>query len=383
MFFEPSPEEFAPRPLDEAERLARLRLARTETIGPIGFRALIARYGTARAAIEAVPELAKRGGRTRPLRIPGERAARAELKAAAAHGARALFLGEAGYPKMLAAIEDAPPVLFVQGATHLLETRSVAIVGARNASAAGLTQARRFSAALGEEGYVIVSGLARGIDGAAHEAALATGTIGVLAGGLDIVYPKENAALMRAIAEQGVLASEEPLGMRPSARHFPKRNRIVSGLSLGVVVIEAAQRSGSLITARLAGEQGREVFAVPGSPMDARSCGTNRLIKQGAYLVESADDVLAVLEDLRPPIGEPEKEGPFSIAGRGGAREASEALKLELRALLSFTPVAVDVLVRETGADPAEIAAALLELEIAGLVIRLPGGRVALRPEEE
>ncbi len=383
MFRDPSTDEFAPRPLDEAERLARLRLARTETIGPIGFRALIARFGSARAALEMVPELARRGGRARPLRIPGERAARAELKAAAAFGARTLFLGEADYPKMLAAVEDAPPVLFARGAAHLLDHRCVAIVGARNASAAGLAQARRFAAALGEAGYVVVSGLARGIDGAAHEAALPTGTAGVLAGGLDIVYPKENADLMRTIAERGVLVSEEPLGMRPSARHFPKRNRIVSGLSLGVVVIEAAQRSGSLITARLAGEQGREVFAVPGSPLDARASGANRLIKQGAFLVETAEDVLAVLEDLRPPIGEPEKEGPFSIAGRGGAREAPESLKLELRALLSFTPVSVDVLVRETGADPAEIAAALLELEIAGLVERLPGGRVALRPDEE
>ncbi len=362
--------------LSERERLCRLRLARTETVGPIGFRALIARFGSAEAALAALPELARRGGREAPLKIPSARAAERMLAEAESRGARLLVFGDADYPPPLAAIEDAPPVLFAKGHGSLLRRPAVAVVGARNASAAGREQARRMAAALGEAGYVVVSGLARGIDAAAHEAALAHGTIGVAAGGLDVVYPRENAGLIARIAEEGLLLSEEPMGVRPTARHFPRRNRIVSGLALGVVVVEAAERSGSLITARLAGEQGREVFAVPGSPLDARAAGTNRLIKQGAHLVEDAGDVIAVLRDLALPVFEPEREGPFTLGGPQEPRAASERVRTAIRALVGFTPVTIDTLVRETGADPAEVAAAVLELEIAGVLERLPGARV-------
>ncbi len=368
-------------PLDHEERLARLRLAHTETVGPIGFRALIARCGSARAALAALPELARRGGRERPLKIPTRRQAESVLADAARGGMALLVLGDSDYPAILAAIEDAPPILFARGHRHLLHRPTVAIVGARNASAAGREQARRMAAALGEAGYVIVSGLARGIDAAAHEAALARGTIGVAAGGLDVPYPRENAALIRRIGEEGLLLSEAVPGTRPTARHFPRRNRIVSGLALGVVVIEAAERSGSLITARLAGEQGREVFAVPGSPLDPRAAGTNRLIKQGAHLVESASDVLAVLADIHPPAAEPEREGPFSIAGPQQPKAAPERVRAAVRALVGFTPVTLDALVRETGADAGEVAAAVLELEIAGILERLPGGRVVRKAE--
>ncbi len=368
-------------PLDHEERLARLRLAHTETVGPIGFRALIARCGSARAALEALPEFARRGGRERPLKIPSRRQADRLLAEATRHGMSLLVLGDSDYPAILAAIEDAPPVLFGKGHGHLLQRPAVAIVGARNASAAGREQARRMAIALGEAGYVIVSGLARGIDAAAHEAACPRGTIGVAAGGLDVPYPRENTALIRRIGEEGLLLSEAVPGTRPTARHFPRRNRIVSGLALGVVVIEAAERSGSLITARLAGEQGREVFAVPGSPLDPRSAGTNRLIKQGAHLAESASDVIAVLADSHPPAAEPEREGPFSIAGPQEPKAAPERVRAAVRALVGFTPVTLDTLVRETGADAAEVAAAVLELEIAGVLERLPGGRVVRKVE--
>ncbi|RMF75607.1 MAG: DNA-protecting protein DprA [Alphaproteobacteria bacterium] len=368
-------------PLAPEERLARLRLAHTETVGPIGFRTLIARFGSARAALDALPELARRGGRERPLKIPSRRQAERIEAEAAREGIALVVLGDADYPAPLAAIEDAPAVLFAKGHRHLLHRPTVAIVGARNASAAGREQARRMAVALGEAGYVIVSGLARGIDAAAHEAALARGTIGVAAGGLDVPYPKENTALIHRIGAEGLLLSEALLGTRPTARHFPRRNRIVSGLALGVVVIEAAARSGSLITARLAGEQGREVFAVPGSPLDPRAAGTNRLIKQGAHLAESAADVISVLADIHPPAAEPEREGPFSIAGPQEPKAAPERVRAAVRALVGFTPVTLDTLVRETGADPAEVAAAVLELEIAGLLERLPGGRVVRKAE--
>jgi len=284
--------------LSTGERLARLRLIRTETVGPLSFRALIARFGTAKDAIEAVPDLAARGGRKRPLRVPSKAEAERELQAVEALGGNILFLDDVGYPPLLAAIEDAPPALIASGATHLLERPTLAIVGARNASLAGRRLTERLAREISEAGIVVVSGLARGIDTAAHKGALEGGTVAVVAGGLDVTYPRENADLQDAIAERGLLVTDEPLGTQPQARHFPKRNRIISGLSLGVLVVEAAHRSGSLITARLAGEQGREVFAVPGSPLDPRAKGANALLKSGAMLVEEAGDILDVITNV-------------------------------------------------------------------------------------
>jgi len=366
-------------PLSAAEKLARLRLIRTETVGPTTFRALIGRYGTATAALEAIPELAARGGRRRPLRIPPKAEAERELDAVDAFGAAALFLGDPAYPGLLAAIEDAPPVLFAKGASHLLECPTLAIVGARNASSAGRRLSGDIARSVGEAGVTVISGLARGIDTAAHAASLETGTVAVIAGGLDVIYPRENADLQAAIAERGLIVSDEPLGVQPQARHFPKRNRIISGLALGVLVVEAAQRSGSLITARLAAEQGREVFAVPGSPLDPRAKGANVLIRQGATLAESADDILEVLGGLRPPIGEPDVN-PFRIAAGDRAMDErlTDDVRRQLRELLSPAPVAIDDLARDCGVPVGLVLVAILELELAGEAERHPGGRISL-----
>ena len=363
--------------LTTAEKLARLRLIRTETVGPVAFRALIARYGSATAALEAIPQLARRGGRTAPLRIPSKAAAERELAAIARFGALALFWGDRGYPRLLAATEDAPPVLFAKGALHLLERPTLAIVGARNASSIGRQLAERLAREIADRGVVIVSGLARGIDAAAHRGALDAGTAAVVAGGLDIHYPRENAALQDAIATQGLLLGEEPLGVQPQARHFPKRNRIISGLSLGVLVIEAAERSGSLITARLAGAQGREVMAVPGSPLDPRSRGANALIKAGAALIENAGDVLDILAQLSLPLEEPELPD-YAAAATPPAREVAETVRARIRTLLSPTPTLIDDIVRDSDAATGDVLTVLLELELAGLIERHPGGRVAL-----
>lgn len=369
--------EAANRPLSAAEKIARLRLIRTETVGPTTFRALISRYGSASDAIEAVPDLARRGGRKKALKIPPKATAERELAALDRFGAEALFLGDPAYPRALAAIEDAPPVLLTQGALSLLERPLLAIVGARNASSVGRRMAAKLAGDLAAEGVVVVSGLARGIDAAAHQGALAGGTVAVVAGGLDIRYPRENAELQAAISEQGLLVSDEPLGVQPQARHFPKRNRIISGLSLGVVVVEAAQRSGSLITARLAGEQGREVFAVPGSPLDPRAGGANALLKSGAILVETAADVLDVLHGLRPPLEEPDKKS-FLPSGAKSEKDVSDTLRFRVRGLLSFTPVQIDDLARDAHAPVGDVLTILLELELAGIAERLPGGRVVL-----
>ena len=366
-------------PLPVAEKLARLRLIRTETVGPTTFRALIARYGSAVAALEAIPDLAARGGRRRPLRIPPKAAAEREMEAIAGFGAEALFLGDPAYPGLLAAIEDAPPVLLAKGAGHLLARPTLAIVGARNASSAGRRLSGDIARAVGGAGVTVISGLARGIDTAAHVASLDTGTIAAVAGGLDVIYPRENAELQTAIAERGLLVSDEPLGVQPQARHFPKRNRIISGLALGVLVVEAAQRSGSLITARLAAEQGREVFAVPGSPLDPRAKGTNVLIRQGATLVESAIDVLDVLGSLRPPVAEPAMDLFRHAAGEMPMDDRlTEDIRRQLRELLSPAPVAIDDLARDCDAPPGAILVAILELELAGQAERHPGGRISL-----
>jgi DNA processing protein len=369
----------ASRPLTPSERLDWLRLIRSENVGPVTFYQLLGRFGSAAAALDALPEVARRGGRERPLAICGKAAAEREMEALARVGARLLAWGEPLYPAMLAAVEDAPPLVAVLGETPLLERRAVAVVGARNASANGRRFARDIALQLGQHGLLVVSGLARGIDAAAHEGALPTGTLAVLAGGIDVVYPEENRALHEAIAERGVLLAEMPAGTQPQARHFPRRNRIVSGAALGVLVVEAALRSGSLITARLALEQGREVFAVPGSPLDPRCRGANDLLRHGATLVESVDDILGPLAPhLGPALTERRRE-PFDAAiGENPGGRDLEAARRRILDLLSPAPLPVDELVRQCQLSPALVVTVLLELELAGRIERQPGNQVTL-----
>lgn len=354
--------------LPPAERVARLRLARTEGVGAATFRRLIERFGSARNALAALPNLSGR-----PLDPPGAEVAEAELAAAEAAGARHLFLGEADYPARLAELADPPPLLVMRGDPALARRPAVAIVGARNASAAGRALARELAAGLAGEGFVIVSGMARGIDTAAHQGALAGGTIACVAGGVDVAYPEENAALQAEVAARGWIVSELPPGTQPQARHFPRRNRLIAGLAEGVVVIEAAQGSGSLITARLAAEAGREVMAAPGHPRDPRARGGNALLKAGATLVEEVADVVAALSPfaLAPPAAPPRRAVPSaSHATPADGRE-------RLAGLLSPVPVAVEEIVRASGLEAAEVTALLIEFELEGRLVRHAGGRVA------
>lgn len=367
------------RRLTDRDRLAWLRLIRTENVGPITFRQLIDRFGDAHNALEALPDLARRGGRRRDIRIPAQRLVEDEFAALHEAGGRLLAQVEPEYPAALAAIDDAPPLIMLRGDGAILERPMFAMVGARNASANGRRLARTLAAELGEAGYVVVSGMARGIDGTAHEAALDSGTLAVLAGGIDVIYPQENEALYHDIAAQGLLASEMPTGTVPQARHFPRRNRLISGLSLGVLVVEAALKSGSLITARFALEQGREVFAVPGSPLDPRAKGCNHLLRQGATLVERSQDIIDVLSDMtRSVISEPPSQ-EFSADSQSQPveTELDEARRAILE-LLGPSPVTVDELIRECQLSPAVVSAVLLELELAGRLERHPGHRVAL-----
>ena len=368
------------RALSEGERLDWLRLARSENVGPMTFFALLARYGTAAAVLDALPALARRGGRRRPIKVCSRAAAEREFAALAALGGRLLACGEPAYPPLLAAIADPPPVLALRGRAALLTGDSIAVVGARNASAGGLHFAERLAAELGAAGLVVVSGMARGIDAQAHTGALATGTVAVMGGGVDVLYPKENRSLFEQVLERGAVVSEAPLGTVPLGRHFPRRNRIVSGLARGVVVVEGAARSGSLITARLALEQGREVLAVPGSPLDPRSRGPNRLIRDGATLVEGADDVLDALGDGgRRVLGELRPEWPRPAAADGPQDDdAPQTARESVAALLGPSPVQVDLLVRQSRLTPAMVATILLELELAGRLERHPGNRVSL-----
>lgn len=358
------------------ERIAWLRLARTENVGPVTFRELIRRYGGPVEALDALPELARRGGRVAGVRVPSATEIEEELAAGEALGARLLCAGEDAFPRRLAAVDPPPPVLWTRGNLELLDRSAVAIVGARVASAAGQRFARGLAADLGKAGVLIVSGMARGIDGAAHEGALPTGTAAVLAGGVDDIYPPEHAGLYEHIVEAGCVVSESAPGRKATARDFPRRNRIISGLSRAVVVVEAELRSGSLITARLAAEQGREVLAVPGSPLDPRAKGTNDLIRQGAAICEGAEDVLRALETL-PGLAEPDAD-PFRPEhgpdGDGG--EPDGALREAIAALLSPTPVSRDELVRATRSAPAAVFAALVELTLAGRAELMPGGMV-------
>jgi DNA processing protein len=367
------------RILNPSERLDWLRLTRSDSIGPITFYQLLGRFGSAAAALDALPGLARRAGRQKPLTIASRAAAEREMTALERIGARLVGWGEPDYPAALSAVEDSPPLIAVKGNAALLHRPTIAMVGARNASANGRRFARDLALQLGRHGLVVASGLARGIDAAAHEGALPLGTLAVLAGGVDQIYPEENRDLHEMIAERGVLLAETPVGTEPQARHFPRRNRIISGVSLGVVIVEAALRSGSLITARCALEQGREVFAVPGSPLDPRCRGTNDLIRNGATLVESADDVIGVLarhldaksvERRASPLADP----PPTLPDQGEIDAARE----RVLALLSPTPVPVDELVRQSGMPPAVLMPVLLDLELAGRLERHPGNQVSL-----
>ncbi len=366
------------RALSEAERIDWLRLTRTQRVGPVTFSALIARYGGAAEALDALPRLARRGGAGAPPSIPARETALREIEMVERLGGRLLAACEPDFPPLLAALDPPPPTIAVLGAVHLLTRPCVAIVGARNASAAGLRMAATLARELGEAGYTVVSGLARGIDGAAHQASLETGAAAVLAGGPDDIYPPEHQALYAEIVQRGALVSENAPGYRATARDFPRRNRLVSGLSLGVVVVEAAQRSGTLITARLAGEQGREVMAVPGSPLDPRAKGTNRLLRDGAALVETAQDVIDALARTGPgPLAEDAPSYDPPASGDAVDSEADTARDRILE-LLSPTPMPRDELARLAGVRPAVAFAALMELELAGRATLYPGGLAAL-----
>jgi len=362
--------------LTDEQRIDWLRLIRSDNVGPRTFRELINHFGGARPALDALPTLARRGGAA-GARICTHEDAAAELKASRALGIELVALGEADYPMRLQTIDDAPPLLAVRGQRATLARPLVAIVGSRNASAVGMKFAAKLARDIGAAGYGIVSGLARGIDAAAHRASLDTGTVAVLAGGHERIYPAEHAELAQQILPQGAAVSEMPLTWEPRARDFPRRNRLISGLAVGVVIVEAARRSGSLITARMAGEQGREVFAVPGSPLDPRSEGTNGLLKQGAILITEAADVLSVIEPILGrgfdlPAQEPEREPPLHNT------EPEDDERSRIVALLGPTPTTIDDLVRLSRASPAIVRMVLLELELAGRLERHGGGFVSL-----
>ena len=367
-----------PAHLSDQEKLKRLRLSRTDRIGPVTFRELLGVYGDAGTALEALPELSRRGGRKKPLLPPSEEALHAELERLHKLSGNMVVCGDTAYPERLAAIDSAPPVLMTLGRTDLLKNKGFGIVGARNASAAGMKLARDFARELGEQGLTIVSGMARGIDTAVHQGSLTTGTIAVLAGGIDDPYPRENIPLYEELIDKGLVISEMPLGIQPQARHFPRRNRIISGLSSGVLVVEATVRSGSLITARQAAEQGREVFAVPGHPLDPRARGPNSLIRDGATLTESVNDILESLEQQRLPQPVEIVDSPSKSPPPAGLSSASfDSAKLAIREKLSHTAVPIDDLIRLSGVETAELQTILLELELAGEIVRHPGNRVA------
>ncbi|TIT25144.1 MAG: DNA-protecting protein DprA [Mesorhizobium sp.] len=364
--------------LSDRQRLSWLRLIRTPNVGPASFRDLINRFGSAEAALSILPELMISGGAKKIARIPSIAEAEAELEAARRAGARFVGIGEADYPPLMKSMDHPPPLLAVRGNSAVFRLPAVAIVGARNASLAGIKMARMLATDLGRDGYGIVSGLARGVDTAAHQGSLSTGTIGVLAGGLDLPYPPENAGLCDEIAERGgAIISEMPFGWQPRAQDFPRRNRLVAGAALGLVVVEAAQRSGSLISARLAGEMGRLVFAVPGSPLDPRAAGTNGLLKDGATLVTEAADItsaIAPLVGVWTPRTSPLEEPP-DFSATPPPREDDRDRVVEA---LGPTPVAVDEIIRHTGLHPAQVFMVLLELDLAGRLERHAGGNVSL-----
>ncbi len=401
-------------PTTKEDDLAFLRLIRSRRVGPATFHRLLAEHGSIAAALDALPRIAATAG-IRDYQVCPEAVAHAELRAGQRAGARLIRCDDPAYPALLRDIDDAPPVVWVRGDIASLSRPAIALVGARNASSLGLRMARGLARGLAESGNVVVAGLARGIDTVAHESACDTGTVAVMAGGIDVIYPTENAALADAICAAGVLLSEQPPGTAPIARHFPLRNRIISGLSRAVVVVEAAHRSGSLITARQALDQGREVLAVPGHPMDARAAGCNALIRDGAILVRNAEDVLAACSGTQPPARAVDKTAtaPASAAAVTApqapihahrdtpdqARLRDTALRraqaagpampsrssggpadLERRIIAKLGPSPTDEnnLIRDLGLTAASVAPAILNLELDGRVVRLPGGRLAL-----
>lgn len=365
--------------LSERQRVAWLRLSRADNVGPATFRDLINHCGSAAHALEMLPELATRGGRKRHPNIPTVADAEAELAAVASHGARLVGIGEPDYPSLLRLSDHAPPLLTIKGDAAVLSRSCVSIVGSRNASMAGLTMARRLASELGEAGYTIVSGLARGIDGAAHGATLTTGTVAVLAGGIDQPYPPENLDLLRQIETDGGCAvTEMPIGWEPRAKDFPRRNRIIAGLSLALVVVEAAARSGSLISARLAGELGRLVLAVPGSPLDPRAHGTNTLIRGGATLVRSAEDVIEALRPIDPHAGLFHPTPPGVEPPPLTQALPDDDARAKLISLLGPTPVAIDDLIAESGLTPSDVFLIVVELDLAGRIERHSGHRISL-----
>ncbi|KWV92751.1 DNA-processing protein DprA [Erythrobacter sp. YT30] len=368
--------------LSQPEAFARIRLLRSPNIGPVSYRQLLARFGNAKAAIEALPDLGSRG-KTAYRPAPVQRIER-EVEAVRGAGARYLFHDQPDYPELLGELESAPPIITCRGNLALASAPCVAMVGARNASGAAVKLARDFASELSQAGFTVVSGLARGIDGACHEGAMPR-TIGVIASGIDITYPPQHKDLQKRIAEDGLLIAEQPPGTEPRGRHFPSRNRIIAGLASGTLVVEAAPKSGSLITARLAGEAGREVMAIPGSPLDARSLGCNQLIRDGAVLVQTAQDVAEVLESFtgapRPRFRVEDAGKPFDYAELSKLQwgEAKVDQSTDISKLLTKAPVAVDELIRQSGAGAADVHMALLELELSGELERHSGGLVSLQ----
>ena len=362
-----------------AEKLSWLRLSRTENVGPVTFYKLLQICGTAQKALEQLPDLSRRGGRTKPLKAPSPDSIEREYESLKKIGGEIITAGEESYPPFLAAIDDAPPVISILGDIALTQKSCIAMVGARNASLNGKNFASKLARELGSNSQIIVSGLARGIDTAAHTGALQTGTIAVVAGGIDIIYPEENTALYEQIKESGLIIAESPFGIPPIAQSFPRRNRIVSGLSKGVIVVEATMRSGSLITARLAGEQGRELWCVPGHPFDPRAQGPNHLIREGATLVRSADDILEGIRAFNGPgLQEPKRpEFHFPDAFQDIEESPENAQDLLLQHL-SYTPVSVDELIRTCLLSISVVQLTLLEMELAGRIKRHPGNRVSI-----
>jgi DNA processing protein len=354
----------------------RIRLIRSSNVGPVTYRQMIAHFGSAANALQAIPDLAQRGG-NRKFTLPNTDVINQEIDMTAKAGAEYLFYDDANYPALLAEMNNAPVVLTTKGDRSLFKKQLVAIVGARNASAGACRFARQLAHDLGQRGMIAVSGLARGIDTAAHQGSLSTGTIGVIAGGIDIVYPPENAELHRAIAEKALLIAEMPAGTEPRARHFPHRNRIIAGLAMGTVVIEAAPKSGSLITARLAAEAGREVMAVPGSPLDPRARGCNQLIREGAILVQDADDIAELLSPL-DYRAQPNTKAKSSTPAVAPLTDVSEVERGRLTELMGLSAVPIDELIRQSNLPTAIVQSVLLELELAGRLERSAGGKVRL-----
>lgn len=368
--------------LSRNERLDWLRLFRTENVGPVTFSWLMSRYKTASEALAALPELSRKGGRSRPLVAAALAAVETELDWCEKHKVRLIASCEGDYPQLLRHISDAPPLMAVMGNASLLMRSCVSIVGARNASLAGMRLAQQFAKEIGGTGCTIVSGLARGIDTAAHKGALASGTAAVMAGGIDVVYPPENKALYDEIRDIGVLVSECPPQTQPTARHFPRRNRIVSGLSLATLVVEATAKSGSLITARLAAEQGREVFAIPGSPLEPRSFGPNQLIRDGASMAMTSAEIIDFVRNGQGRMQERQGDlfaEALPVPPDDGEIDSARTILLEK---LGTTPASIDETIRECDIPCAALMAALAELELAGRIARLPGNRISLIPEE-